>query len=211
MNTEQLPQWLRQQAEGIVKRGKDVQQEISKLAAGAADGFHRTKDGLTGLARAVLEGAAEGARQSAQPGSVLREVVAGLADGLANSAQALKLTLEEAKSGGRAYADEDLKKAAGDFRDVGEQFNSAVKASLKGLGGELSGQLHNLSEHASRALDSAKPKFESAVRAAAEHPLQAGKEAVQAGAGAARQAAGVLFSELGSRLEKTGRKWRGTA
>jgi hypothetical protein len=211
MNTEQLPQWLRQQAEGIVKRGKDVRQEISKLAAGATDRFHRTKDGLTGLARAVLDGAAEGARQATQPDSVLREVVAGLADGLATSAQALKLTLEEAQAGGRAYADEDLKKAAADFRDVGKQFNGAVKASLKSLGAELAGQLHNLSEHASRAVDSAKPKFEAAARAAAGHPLQAGKEAVHAGAGAARQAAGVLFTELGSRLEKTGRKWRGTA
>jgi len=211
MNTEQLPQWLRQQAESIVKRGQDVRQEISKLATSAAERFHRTKDGLIGLTRAVLDGAADGARQAAQPGSVLREVVAGLADGLATSAQALKLTIEEAKSGGRAYADEDLKKAAADFRDVSRQFGGVVKSSLKGLGAELAGQLHNLSEHASRALDSAKPKFEAAARAAAEHPLQAGKEAVHAGAGAARQAAGVLFSELGSRLEKTGRKWRGTA
>lgn len=210
MNTDQLPHWLRQQAESIVQRGKDIRQEITKLSAGAAEQFHRTKDGLVGLSRAVLDGAVAGARQSAQPDSVLREVVAGLADGLSTSAQALKLTLAEAKSGGRAYADEDLKKAAADFRDLGQQFAGTVKASVKGLGGQVADQLHHVSEHAARALDSVSPVFESAIKAAAEHPVQLGKEAVKAGAGAARQAAGVLFTELGSQLEKAGQKLRRT-
>jgi hypothetical protein len=208
MNTESLPHWLRQQAEHIVQRGQNVRQEISRLAAGAAEGFHRTKDGLLGLSRAVLDGAVDGARQSTRTDGVLREVVAGLADGLSTAAEALKLTLEEAKSGGRAYAEEDLKKAAADFREIGGQFAGAVKTSLKGLGAEVADQLHHFSEHAARALDAVKPKFESAIQAAAEHPVQAGKEAVQAGAGAARQAAGVLFTELGSRLQQAGQKLR---
>ena len=183
---------------------------IAKLSAGAAERFHRTKDGLVGLSRAVLEGAVSGAKQAAQPDSVLREVVAGLADGLSTSAHALKLTLEEANSGGRAYADEDLKKAAADFREVGQQFAGTVKASVKGLGAEVADQLHNFSEHASRALTAASPVLESAIKAAAEHPVQLGKEAVKAGAGAARQAAGVLFTELGARLEKAGQHLRRT-
>jgi len=211
MNAEPLHDWLRQQARNIVQHGKDVRQEISRLTANATERFHQTKDGLVGLARAVIEGAVDGAKQSAQPGSVLREVVTGLADGLSTSAEALRLTIQEAKSSGRAYADEDLKKAADDFRTVGQQLGATLKTCLKGFGAEVADQLHNLSDHAGRTLDSVKPVFEAAAKAAAEHPVRFGKEAVKAGAGAARQAAGVLFTELGSRLEKAGQKMRGAA
>jgi len=210
MTTDQLPDWLKQQAEQIVKRGRDVRQEISRLSSNAAEKFHRTKDGLLGLSRAVLDGAVAGAQQAlpAERTSALREVIAGLADGLSISANALKLTLQESRATGKHFADEDLNKVAGDFRDVREKFADAVGHATKKLGGQVADQFHNLTEHASRTLDHARPAFESAIRAAAENPAQVGKEAVCAGAGAAREAAGILFSELGKRLDQAGQHLR---
>jgi hypothetical protein len=118
MNADQFPDWLKQQAETIVKNGRNVREEIAKLSSTAAAKLHQTKDGFVGLSRSVLDGAVSGAQQ-AIPGegeSVLREVVAGLADGLAISANAVRLTLEESRGRGAQFAREDLKKVAEDFR-----------------------------------------------------------------------------------------------
>src|SRR5512138_2328562 len=116
MNSSPSIDSLRQQAERIAQHGRDVRAEISRLASRAAEQFHRTRDGLVGLSRAVVEGALDGARQAtpAQSESVLRDVVAGLADGLAISAHAVKLTLDESRSRGTQFAREDLDKIAGD-------------------------------------------------------------------------------------------------
>lgn len=210
MNSSPSTDSLRQQAERIVQHGRDVRAEISRLASRAAEQFHRTREGLVGLSRAVVEGALAGARQAtpAQSESVLRDVVAGLADGLAISAHAVKLTLDESRSRGTQFAHEDLDKIAGDFREVGDTFTQTVGDAAGKLGGQVATQLRDLAGHAGRAIDQARPAFESAVKAAREHPAALGRETLQAGAGAAREAAGILFSELAKRLEQAGQKLR---
>jgi hypothetical protein len=210
MNTSASTDSLRQQAERIVQHGRDVRAEISRLASRAAEQFHRTRDGLVGLSRAIVEGALDGARlaTAAPSESVLRDVVAGLADGLAISAHAVKLTLEESRARGTPFAREDLDKIAGDFRDVGDTFTQTVGDAAGKLGGQLAAQLRDLAGHAGRALEQARPAFESAANAAREHPAALGREALQAGAGAAREAAGILFGELAKRLEQAAQQLR---
>jgi uncharacterized protein YukE len=210
MNTEQFPDWLKQQAEHIVRQGRNVRAEITRLSASATGKFHQTKDGLAGLARCVLDGAIAGARQAApgQTESVLREVITGLADGLAISANSLRLTLEESRGRGAQFAREDLDKIAADFRGVGETFAQTVKDATARLGTEIEAQLRGVAGHAAQTFTSARPAFEAALKAACEHPAALGKEAFQAGAGATREAAGVLFTELGKRLEQAGEHLR---
>jgi len=210
MNSSPSFDALRQQAERIVQHGRNVRAEISRLASRAAEQFHRTRDGLVGLSRAVVEGALDGARQAtpAESESVLREVVAGLAEGLAISAHAVKLTLDESRSCGTQFAREDLDKIAGDFREVGNAFTQTVGDAAGKLGGQLAAQMRGLAGHAGRALDQARPAFESAVKAALDQPAALGRETLQAGAGAAREAAGILFTELAKRLEQAGQQLR---
>ena len=210
MNADQFPDWLKQQAQHIVQQGRDVRAEISRLSASATGKFHETKDGLVGLARCVLDGALAGAQQAApgQTESVLREVIAGLADGLAISANSLRLTLEESRGRGAQFASEDLDKIAADFRGVGETFAQTVKDATGKLGAQLAAQLRGVADHAGQTFASARPSFEAALKAAREHPVALGKEALQAGAGATREAAGVLFTELGKRLEQAGEHLR---
>ncbi len=210
MNADQFPDWLKHQAEEIVKRGRNVREEIAKLSSAAAGKFHETKDGFVGLSRSVLDGAVTGAQQ-AVPGegeSVLREVVAGLADGLAISANAVRLTLEESRGRGAQFAHEDLKKVTDDFRGVGENFKQTVHDATGTIGAQISAQGRSLADHAGHTLSSARPAIEAAIKAACEDPKTLGKEALQAGVAATRHAAGVLFSELGKRLEQAGDQLR---
>ena len=206
MNADPFPDWLKQQAEHIVKQGRNVRAEIARLAASATGRFHQTKAGLVGLARCVLDGAVAGAQQvtPAQPESVLREVIAGLADGLAISANAVHLTLQESRGRGGQFAREDLDKIGADFRSVSETFAQTVKDSTGKLSAQIAAQLHGVASHASHTFNSARPAFEDALKAAREHPVALGKEALQAEVGAVRHAAGVLFSELGKHLEQAG-------
>jgi hypothetical protein len=210
MNTDQVQAWLRQQAEEITRRGADVREAVSNLTAGAAQQLHRTREGLVGICRAVLDGAVAGARQAAPapPEGVLKEVIAGLVDGLSISAKALELTVREAGSRGTRFAREDLDKAAADLREVREKLTASVQEAAGRLGAEVAGQLGALADHAKHTLAHAAPALEGAISAAAERPVRLGAEAAKAGAGAAREAAGALFSEIGRRLEQAGKLLR---
>lgn len=206
MNEDPYSDWLKQQAEQIVQQGSDVREDIAQLTASSSGKFHETKEGLVGLARCVLDGAVEGAQQASpsQTESVLREVVAGLADGLAVSANALRLTIEESRSRGAQFAREDLDKIAADFRGVGDSFAQTVREALGKFGSQFTEQLRGFADHAGHAFDSARPSFQAALKAAVDHPVTLGKEALHASVGATREAIGVLFSELGKHLEKAG-------
>lgn len=201
---------LKHAAEDIVKRGKDVRAEISRLVSSTATTFQKGTDGLTSLAKAVADGAAAGARQTMPENadSVLRPVVSGLADGFAKVAEAAKLALQESGASGTRFAKEDLDKIAKDFRGVGETFVSTISQSTSSIGGHVTDQAKSLANHAMQVLRDMKPALESAIESAKQDPVKLGKETVHAGASAAREAAGVLFTEVGALLQSAGQKLR---
>lgn len=199
---------LKQAAEKIAQGGEDVRARISRLVSDAAGRLSKTKDGFTSLVRAVSEGAAAGAG-SALPDkteSVLRSVVDGLGDGLGRSAHAIQLTLAESAASGVHFATDDLNKVAQDFRAVGEAFTDIISDAMHQLGDHATGQVRSFVEHAKQTFQSTRPSLEAALDESLKNPVQLGRESVQAGASAARQAAGVLFSELGRRLQGTSGK-----
>jgi hypothetical protein len=139
---------------------------------------------------------------------VLSTVMNGVTDGLLKSAQAVRLTLEEATASGTRFAKEDLTKIAQDFRGVSGILADIVTGAAHALGDHVKTQAQTVAEHAKQTLQNAWPPLEHAIHAAQHDPVKLGVETVQAGAGAARQAAGVLFGELGSYLLKAGEKLR---
>ena len=208
MNTHELIAQVKARTEALVKRGEDVRAETAKLVEEASAKFFQVTDGLSSLVKAVAEGAVEGAKGSMPENvqSKLRQVVEGVTDGLAKSAQAVRLTLEESTASGTRFATEDLKKIARDFRATGEGMVDIVTHAASALGEHVKGQAHNLGEHARQTLHDVWPPLDSAIHAACADPVKLGHETVQAAASAARQAAGVLFSELGQYLQKAADK-----
>jgi hypothetical protein len=208
--TDQLINQLKQRAEEIVKRGNDVRAEISRLVSDSTGKFYETRDGLTRMVKAVAEGAADAAKDSLpeKSESVLHSVVDGLADGLTKSVQAVRLTLEESSASSVHFAKDDLDKIARDFRTVGEVFGNIVSDATSRLGGHVAQQGRTISEHAKQTLQNVWPSLESAIKAALHDPVKLGRESLHAGSSAAQQATGVLFSELGKRLQETGDKLR---
>ncbi len=213
MSTDQIDQLIAQlkhKAEEIVKRGTDVKVEISQLVIDTTGKFYQTKDGLEQLVKAVIEGATEAANDALpnKTNSVLHSVVDGLLDGLTKSAQAVRLTLDESSASGVHFAKDDLDKIAKNFQVIGKVFVTIVSDATSRLIGHGSQQVSTVTAHAKQTLLNVWPSLESAITAAVQNPVTLGRESVQAGTAAAQQAAGVLFSELGKRLQQAGDKLR---
>jgi hypothetical protein len=214
MNAESIDQLIaeiKKKAEAIVMQGGDVQAEISKLVSDATSQFYQTREGLEKLVKAVAEGAVNAAKESFAEDtaeSVLQPVVSGLADGLAKSAQAVRLTVEESSASGQQFAKAYLENISKDFRMVGEVFVDIVTDAVSKLGGHVTGQIRTISEHAKQTLLHVWPPLETALKEALHDPVKLGRESVQVGASVAQQAAGVLFSELGKHLQHAGDKLR---
>lgn len=208
--TDHLINQLKQRAEEIVKRGNNVQAEISRLVSDSTNTFYQTRDGLTQMVKAVAEGAVSAAKDSLpdKSESVLHSVVDGVTDGMTKSVQAVRLTLEESSASSLHFAKDDLDKIAKDFRTVGEVFGNIVSDATGKVGGHIAHQGRAISEHAKQALINVWPSLESAITAALHDPVKLGRESLHAGTAAAQQATGVLFSELGKRLQATGDKLR---
>lgn len=205
---EDFKEKLREQAQQIVQRGQDIRRQISHLASEVAQRAHHEAEGLIGLTQAILEGAARGARQAVpdQAESILRQVIDGLGDAFSSSAQAVKLTLEEARRSGDRFAQEDLKKIVQDFRSVGEMFLDTVDRALQAIYGQATQQTRNLRDHAGVTLKRAQAGMTTAMEAARQDLGQLSKDALQVGLVAGRLAAGTFFSEVGKRMERLGEK-----
>jgi hypothetical protein len=202
---------LRAAAEAAARAGQDVRARIAAATAAAAARLSQQQEAVRMLTRTVMEGAARGVAGAlpADAHSTLRQVVDGLADGLATSALAAKLALEETGSRGTRFAREDLGHLRQHLGELGDEFTATVKATAQTAYAATAEQSRDLSEHAQRALARAKPAFEDALRAAAAHPRELGWEALQAGGAAARHGAGVLFGELAKHLDEAARRLTG--
>lgn len=215
MNTEaedspSLIARLKQKVEELVKRGGDLRDETSRLVSAATHQVHEAAGELKSVVKAVADGAVAGAQQTMPENSesVLRQVAGGLTDGLVKSAQAVRLTLEESTAKGTHFAKEDLAKIGQEFRDAGTTVADGVTHAASALGGHAKEQASSVAAHAKQTLQAVWPSLEAALVAAQKEPIKLGRETVGASAAAARQAAGVLFSELGSLLQKAGEKLR---
>jgi uncharacterized protein YukE len=207
---DDLKQRLTQETDRIVRGGEDIRARISQLTAGAAMQFHQAAAGFNDLAQAVATGAVQGVEAALPEGreSRLREVVAGLMDGLRTAAEAVDLTLQESTAAGRKFAEEDLRKAHTDLRTVAGLFTESAGGFLEKLGGTATGQTAALRDHAVRAYQQSRPSVEKALTSLWNHLGEVGRETGQAGLSAARSASGTLFTELGERLANLGRKLR---
>ena len=189
-----------------VASGHDLRQRVEQQIA---DALHETEwdgAGCQKMAEAVLEGARQGLAKagSTQQDARLREVIDGLADGLRVSAQAIQLTVEEAASSGKRFADQDLRQAAANLKAAGNLFTEVLGQTAQQTCSEFQRQWERVGEHTLQAWHRVQPTVESAIHTAKENPLGSGKSALEAGFKCATHATGALFNEIGRRLQSMG-------
>jgi len=190
-----------------VEEDEDVRERVREAVEEEASAEPESRSfSLTELSQRTVDAAIEAIDRAApkDPESTLRKVVDGLGDGLERSAQATRLAVEEAASEGRAYAQEDLRRVADDFRTLGEMFVGAVDHALRSASQRTGRQWDNVRDHVKRTYDGIRPSITDAARAAAEHPVGLAGESAGAAVKGAREVAGSLFNAVGGLLQRAG-------
>ncbi|MEO1583156.1 MAG: DUF6781 family protein [Planctomycetota bacterium] len=194
----------------IASEGEDVTRRVREAVEAAAeslgDAGGSAQHRLTSLVSAAIDGAssavADATPEEAQ--STLRQVIDGLGEGLQRTANATRLAVEESASGGKAYAAEDLRGIADDFKSIGELFAETVEKHASGIMGQAAEQVAAVRSHAERTIEGVRPSLESAASAAMKDPSALAGEAAEAAVDMARQAAGSLFGAVGKMLTDAG-------
>ena len=201
---------FRSEVEKIVASGREIRSRLSAVVAQAAEKAQQTGQGLASLMQDVLEGAREGLQKSvpSAPDDALRQVVDALGDGFSQAALAARLAVEEAASGGRQFAQEDLVRLRDDLQAINSLFTESISRTLARGQALTSTELSNILAHAGTVKERLGPVIGTVLGAIRRDPILLGKESVQAGVGAGRHAAGALFEALGGMLERAGKQLR---
>jgi ElaB/YqjD/DUF883 family membrane-anchored ribosome-binding protein len=204
---------VQDKVEAIVSSGGDVRKEVEEVVSQASKDVHRSGQSLLDLARSVIDGAGESLRKGAAAApaeGAFRQVIDGLGDGLSKAALSARMALDEARSQGKRFASEDLKKISEDIGSVTRMYSQTVFDAASKVRTEASSELGGLREHAEHVLNRIKPSLQSAIDAARQDPIGLGKESLGAGLAATRHATGSLFTAMGKLLQEAGQKLTGT-
>lgn len=201
---------VRQQVSNIAAEGKNVAERVREVVETAAESMGEAgKDGtqrLSSLVSAAIDGASDAVSDAApeRAESTLRQVVDGLGEGLQRTANATRLAVEESARNGQAFANEDLKSIADDFRTLGEMFVETVETHSQRVMDQASEQVDSLRSHAQHTMEGVRPSLESAADAALKDPIGLAGESAEAALNVARQTAGSLFGAVGKVLGEAG-------
>ncbi len=197
---------VKAQAEEIVSGGSEIRPRLAEVVTQAACQSQQSGEGLVSLIRAVLDGAHKGLARSLPEDrdDVLRQVVDALGDGLAQTALAGQLAVQEAASASRQYTGEDMVRLRDDLIAVRDLFTETVAQGLKTCKALTADQVATARTHAERVANLLQPVLVRTLDAVRQHPVVFARESLQAGVSAGQYAAGALCQALGRMLQRAG-------
>lgn len=188
------------EVEGALREGRRIQEALQEVTLKALTRRELDLATLRSVTRDALDAVRETAQaRGAGAQEAVKQAVAGVDQALAQAAQALKLSLEEA--GGRAekFSREDLAKARADLAGVEKMFVDALGETARAAHGTAKAAFEDLARHAETSGTAIGKQMREAGTASAQAAelaraqFKAGMEAAAAsGAIFARAAAGVL-------------------
>jgi hypothetical protein len=179
----------------------DVRGAIAKLTEVSAKALHQGQQ-LVQFVHSVLRAAFRA--QPAAADGPLREVIAGIGDGLATAALATRLAIEEAGRRGERFAKEDLARVAGELESAARGIGTGVAQAVTGTVSVSK----DLLVHATTTVARIRPGLQQALDAVLDQPADTAREAAGESARAVRRSAGALFSALGDLLQTAGQRLR---
>ncbi len=195
-----------ERARQIAAQADDVRRQTQCLVVDALKSGKESIGHLPSIAMRVFDGAWRGVEEvtDEKRADVLRDVIDGLSDGMSQGAHAVKLTIEEAKSRGESFTEDEIKSAAEDLRALESMFVERIEVLAKSSATETSQQAGDLVSHARNALSSIQPDIASAITAVEQHPVGLVKETASVAVGVSRRAAGSLLQGIAGVLESFG-------
>ena len=143
----------RARARVVAREGEKIRDRVHELTVKAFRDRKLSGRDLPGLVDEVLEGAAEGVRESIPESrtSVLRQVFEGLSDGVDAITSAGTAVAKDVRQRGKGLADRDLSAAGRHVKAANEEFLQAVSNFAGRVSHEVRAELDGLVARARRA------------------------------------------------------------
>lgn len=152
-------------ARDAVANGDDIRREIRDIVAGAVARRPLEQDSLRHVLKLVLKGMAEGMPESSgEITAAMRKAGEGIADAMEPVAEALHLAIDEARSRGDEFTENDLKRATDDLAALDRLYIDTMRDFAKAGATTAQRTIGDLATHMERGSD----KAAGVVRSAAE-------------------------------------------
>jgi len=140
-------------ARAAVERGVNIHDEVRDITLKALSDRHLDVQKMREVVQAVLQGASMSAqvKEGTQSRQVLLDVMAGVDEALAKSAEATKLAIEEAAGHLKDFGSQDFKRALDDLLTLEDIFLDTVNNFAKASGDTVGNVLIDLVQHASNS------------------------------------------------------------
>jgi hypothetical protein len=135
-----------------VEDGENIHEAVRTITLEALSAGRLDMQRIREVVQSVLRGASIGAqKRSSQAEQSLREVMAGVDEALARSAEASSLAIEEAAGAIKEFGAQDLKQGLDDLGALEGMFLDTVKDIARASEGVVKDVLGNLAQHAHSA------------------------------------------------------------
>lgn len=162
---------------------------------------------LSILAEEVLTSAVSGIKDAIPSArqSALHQVVMGLSDAWAVTAEASEATLRHAKRYGLAFAKKDLRGLAEQLQDLERHFLKTVSGTAEKLKGDIGQELQSVAERVKKAGTDIKPSAEKAQKAVTHHLAELVGEVATTGVKVGTKVVGAALMGASGFLEGVGK------
>ena len=176
----------------------DVRQRVADATTEAIPQIRKVREAMEKALKSAVDAVKDSVPQERE--SVLREVIDGLHDGVARTANAASFAIEEAKSKQQTFAADDLHEALSDLDAASDLLKESVGNVVDESKDHLSDQSEALLEHAKLSAAALKGTVLGAFSTASGEPTKLAGEVIDAGKGLAERTKGELFPAIADAL-----------
>ncbi len=189
--SEHLSQ-LQDQTKRIVESAADIQQQVRNMTLERLQQDRLTMERIADVMHAAMKGAVEGVARLEQPKEALVDAIAGLEEAMQKSAEAIKLSLEEATGKINEFAKDDIKSAIDEMQKLQSTFTDILGGVLRSSTNLSDDLLRTMIAHVESSGHHIGTQTDHSMRDLRQSLERVGKESVEAGVATVRK----MSSEL---------------
>jgi hypothetical protein len=200
---------IKQAAQRLVNSGQDVREKLSALTTEALTKRQLAEDEIRQVLAAITEGVSLGASARLEDmRSAMNDALHGVDDALGHAAEAMQLALSEAASHAGEFAEQDIKQAASELKNLEGMFLDTVNTVAQNANALVKNEMTAMVEHARRAgtgtgerVNATAENVSNRLRAAVEGAKSAGEQAARQIGSRVALLASRKLSEVAAKIE----------
>jgi hypothetical protein len=197
---------LNEAARRAADSGENVRETVRRLTLEALSKRKVNAEEIRRVVKTVMDGVTEGVAASDRDSkTVIKQAFKGVDEALESTAEAVSLTMQEARGQAEQYAKADLQAALKDLESLEEMFLETMSGVARGANETARAILEDLVRHARSSGSNAGRRAKDAASAVSKELEALGRDAATVGGNVTRQIAQVasgVLAGIAERLEK---------